>query len=239
MSLLPSYNEACKVLSIKDPENYFRMIHAVRDRKERNMIVFTRISFLQHILSFLTSDIRDIARIIRVHTSWRECVDGYMEITWKKIFSCNYYLMLRISYRGFDFFLRQLIKFCPYEDKKEFCCRIANSPRISPEIISLMLECGFDLSLYELLHRWCDDEKIMQVLLEHGGDPNSKNLCGETLLHCTRNINSLKLLIKYGANVNMTSRDGYTPLDKALACHRKDVAEILRENGGLCILLKQ
>ena len=61
------------------------------------------------------------------------------------------------------------------------------------------------------------DNKIVDLLLRHGADPNVATY-GETILHDAVRIDKIeivKLLIHYGANVNSKSSSGITPLHKA------------------------
>lgn len=108
-------------------------------------------------------------------------------------------------------------------------------------IISVLLDNGFDPNYRNddnwyaptPLFAWIDNDKLVELLLEHGADPNITNSLGETALYCVSNLNSAKLLIKYGADVNAKTKDGYTPLDHAIALQKNDIVNLLRENGGL------
>lgn len=68
--------------------------------------------------------------------------------------------------------------------------------------------------------RGFDKPKIVQILLEHGADPNVKNKFGFTPLHWAAQhgfIESAKILIEAGAEINALNKKGALPLDLAIA----------------------
>ncbi len=74
--------------------------------------------------------------------------------------------------------------------------------------------------------------KKLELFLELGVSPNSKNLFGEPLLMIAAqkgNIPAMRLLIGYGANVNAKSRWEEIPLHFA---HNSEVVSLLIENGA-------
>jgi ankyrin repeat protein len=53
----------------------------------------------------------------------------------------------------------------------------------------------------------------MRILMENKANPNLKNKHGQTaLIRCANDINKMKLLLKYGANNNDTSKSGISAL---------------------------
>ncbi len=69
-----------------------------------------------------------------------------------------------------------------------------------------------------LLHRtsgYINAQDSMKLLLDHGADPNIKNINMQTPLHIAANIgnfSSVSILLKYGADANIQDEDGATPL---------------------------
>jgi ankyrin repeat protein len=58
--------------------------------------------------------------------------------------------------------------------------------------------------------------RVVKILLQHGANPNSIDLNGNTPLHeavFNRDIDVAKFLIDKGANVNKKNKEGNTPLD--------------------------
>ena len=84
---------------------------------------------------------------------------------------------------------------------------------------------------------------VVEFLLERGADPNRPNRMGETPLHIISfYIGRLgqgdvkliaKLLIDNGADVNMVADNGHTPLWFALKMKHTEVADLIREHGGV------
>jgi ankyrin repeat protein len=67
----------------------------------------------------------------------------------------------------------------------------------------------------------------MRTLLEHKADPNLTNQFGHTaLMLCTHDLDKIKLLLKYGANINAAAKSGSTPL--LLACSGYGQYEIVK-----------
>ena len=87
---------------------------------------------------------------------------------------------------------------------------------------------------------------VVEFLLERGADPNRPNRMGETPLHIISfytgrlgqgNVKHIaKLLIDNGADVNMVANNGgtpRTPLWFALRMGHTELADLIRENGGV------
>jgi ankyrin repeat protein len=67
----------------------------------------------------------------------------------------------------------------------------------------------------------------MRLLLQHKADPNLTNRYGHTaLMLCTHDLDKIKLLLGYGANINATAKSGSTPL--LLACSGYGQYEIVK-----------
>jgi ankyrin repeat protein len=85
---------------------------------------------------------------------------------------------------------------------------------------------------------------IMQVLLDHGADPNALDNRGSTPLHCSScnqyegygptwgTVEGTRLLLKYGAIIDAENNQGQTPLQLALDHERDDIAACLTEHGA-------
>jgi ankyrin repeat protein len=74
---------------------------------------------------------------------------------------------------------------------------------------------------------------VAKVLLENGQDVNAKNNKGQTALHRAAGFGDIELiqyLISKSADVNVTDKDGVTPLYFAVKNNRREVVELL--NGG-------
>ena len=63
-----------------------------------------------------------------------------------------------------------------------------------------------------------DSPEIMKVLLRHGADPNGRDSDGRSAMHeaaVSGSIGCAKLLVKFGANVNLADHRGITALGQA------------------------
>jgi len=72
-------------------------------------------------------------------------------------------------------------------------------------------------------------EDMIQLLLEHGADPNVENHNGYSLLHVAleqRNLNVAHQLQSFGADINTHYKHGRTYLHKLVAGMKQDVAEL-------------
>ena len=78
---------------------------------------------------------------------------------------------------------------------------------------------------------FADDPEVVDIMLKHGADPNSRDRLGLPALSChIDNIKVVRQLIKGGADVNLKRSDSYeTPLTQA---NRTDVVQYLLENGS-------
>lgn len=77
--------------------------------------------------------------------------------------------------------------------------------------------------------------KIARFLLEHGADPNAKDVCGDTPLHhaiwyCPGEVTTM--LIEMGAYVNSRNVHGYTPLCIALLKRQRKIMSMLATAGA-------
>ncbi|KAF8215679.1 ankyrin repeat-containing domain protein [Mycena galopus ATCC 62051] len=75
------------------------------------------------------------------------------------------------------------------------------------------------------------DVEILRLFLERGADPNYQDTAGHTPLHyaCTRKKSTacIKLLLQFGAAVEIVSRGGFTPGDMAMHWNNPEAVKIL------------
>jgi ankyrin repeat protein len=89
-----------------------------------------------------------------------------------------------------------------------------------------------------------DQVDIMQVLLDHGANPNARDDDDATPLHNSSwwektyhvprrgTVEGVRLLIKHGAIIDAEDNQGRTPLQLALDYGRDDIAACLKEHGA-------
>ena len=111
------------------------------------------------------------------------------------------------------------------------------------EIAQVLINSGADVDaedyysapLHEASYR--SNKDVVQVLLDHGADVNARDYNGNTPLHKSAFYNTntriTKILIDHGADVNAKDIDGRTPLDSAIDRGRTEIADLLREHGGV------
>lgn len=79
--------------------------------------------------------------------------------------------------------------------------------------------------------------KVLALLLDRGSDQNLANKVGFTAAHfaCSAggHVECIKLLIKRGANINMKTLDGFTPLDVARLCKHRECEDLLLSNDAV------
>jgi ankyrin len=90
-----------------------------------------------------------------------------------------------------------------------------------------------------------DHLTIIQLLLDHGADPNARDFDGSTPLHCSSwrekegylpcrgTVEGTRLLLKHGANIDAVDDDGRTPLQIALVHGRQEMAAVLLKHGAM------
>jgi ankyrin repeat protein len=125
-----------------------------------------------------------------------------------------------------------------------------------PQVLKMLIEHNADIHVrsifgYSPLHLAAsstvperDHVDVMQVLLDHGADPNALDDDNSTPLHHSSwwqngNIASRKgtvegtrLLLKYGAIIDAEDNKGRTPLQLALEHGRHDMVACLKEHGA-------
>ena len=86
-----------------------------------------------------------------------------------------------------------------------------------------------------------DQDDIMQVLLDHGANPNARDDNNATPLHYSSwwrdydhgTVEGTRLLLKHGAIIDAEDKEGKTPLQLALDHGRDDIATCLKEHGAM------
>ncbi|MCB5362728.1 hypothetical protein H0484_03030 [Pusillimonas sp. CC-YST705] len=54
--------------------------------------------------------------------------------------------------------------------------------------------------------------EIIDLMIEHGANPNVRNARGETLLHLTGDPDAIRKLVSVGADINALDHQGHTPM---------------------------
>ncbi|KFU98224.1 Ankyrin repeat domain-containing protein 7, partial [Tauraco erythrolophus] len=73
------------------------------------------------------------------------------------------------------------------------------------------------------------------ILLEHGANPDFKDVCGNTALHLAAEIpgtSLVELLLEHNADIDAQNRLGYTPLTIAIIEHCEEMVEFLLQKGA-------
>ncbi len=108
------------------------------------------------------------------------------------------------------------------------------------EIVQLLLQAGADADTKSgdgnaALHTACSigATKTVQQLLAAGADPNLTNNDKQTPLHVVANVECTKLMFEKGAKLDLSDRDGITPIRMAAIRGMKHVYDwLLTANGG-------
>jgi ankyrin repeat protein len=89
-----------------------------------------------------------------------------------------------------------------------------------------------------------DQVDVMQVLLDHGANPNARDNDDSTPLHHSSwwenkdygnrqgTVEGTRLLLKHGAIIDTEDNEGRTPLRLALDHERDDIVACLKEHGA-------
>ena len=78
-------------------------------------------------------------------------------------------------------------------------------------------------------------ERIIQMLIEHKANVNSRSRGESTPLHCASqegHLSSVLTLLQAGADPMLPARDGFLPIHLAAQNNRAEVVRILIEEGG-------
>lgn len=67
------------------------------------------------------------------------------------------------------------------------------------------------------------------LLLKYGADPNQIIEKKPILFHSFRSLEALKLLVRYGANINIKNENGESPLELAICLNRPDIVKLLKK----------
>jgi ankyrin repeat protein len=109
-------------------------------------------------------------------------------------------------------------------------------------LISKLLTLGCDPNSTDI-DKWCalhgaacnGELQLMEILLHHGADPNQQNRDGWTALHYIIQTNHaqagdfIHTLVNAGANVNIASNSGLTPLEMAKSSNKIALVHILTD----------
>ena len=112
----------------------------------------------------------------------------------------------------------------------------------SVSMCSLLLAAGGDVeerdpqTLFTPLHcaAGLGHERIIQLLLSHKADVNSRSRTEATPLHCASqegHLASVVTLLQAGADPLLPARDGALPIHMAAQCNHPEVVRILIEQG--------
>ncbi|XP_060051703.1 ankyrin repeat domain-containing protein 7 isoform X2 [Erinaceus europaeus] len=81
----------------------------------------------------------------------------------------------------------------------------------------------------------CEKELCATILLNHGADPNLKDLDGNTALHfaaCGQSVSLVEKLLEHKANLEAQNKDGCTPLLLAVTKSNTEMVEFLLKRGA-------
>jgi ankyrin repeat protein len=84
------------------------------------------------------------------------------------------------------------------------------------------------------------DSRIVEILLKSGANPSMATTEGITALHhavIVGDIDCVKTLCRYGANLNVVNKDSQTPLLLAAQFELNDIASLLLKTGSAVSLL--
>jgi len=119
------------------------------------------------------------------------------------------------------------------------------------QVVRMLIEFNADIDVRRkfgmgLLHMAAsrqgnkDHVGVMQLLLDHGANPNARDDDGSTPLHHSSHgqyenhgsVEGTRLLLKHGAIIDAEDNEGRTPLQLALEHDRQDMVTCLREHGA-------
>ena len=122
-------------------------------------------------------------------------------------------------------------------------------------VVRMLIECNADIGLRgefgrtplhfaACRHDNDDHVGVMQLLLDHGANPNELDNDGSAPLHYSSwqqdgsyvptwgSVEGTCLLLQYGAIIDAEDNEGRTPLQVALEHDRRDIAACLKEHGA-------
>lgn len=122
------------------------------------------------------------------------------------------------------------------------CFRVKKN--IDCEIVQLLIDHGaeFNFEITDNMGKTClqnaienNQIEILQLMLENGADIRVQTKQGGVLHWAVgrqTSIPTFEFVLSLGSDINMKDNAGNTPLHRAVACHRKDIIQVLLENGA-------
>ena len=128
-----------------------------------------------------------------------------------------------------DGHLHRLCSQGKYKEVKEYI------QTFKPSLL-LRLACQRGVLGYTPLHEAVNSghSEVLELLLEHGGNPNCSANSGYTPLHLavsSGHVNCIRVLLANNADISITNESGKTPIQIAELNSKHDIMKILRSAG--------